>query len=126
MVVTHPDPMTLAEYKATLTRETPPEGLSVPLQSLWWAEKGEWARAHALVNDAEGRDEAQTRACPSSVDHSQVGQARLAWVHAHLHRVEGDLANARYWYGEAGRALPDGPLAAERGDIVKILLAGEG
>ena len=97
--------MTLAEFKSTLMQETPPEGLSVPLQSLWWAEKGEWARAHALVNEAEGRNE--------------------AWVHAHLHRVEGDLMNARYWYAEAGRTLSDRPLAAERDEIARTLLAGE-
>jgi hypothetical protein len=95
--------VTLAEFKSTLTQVTPPEGLSVPLQALWRAEKGDWARAHALVNEAEGRNE--------------------AWVHAHLHRVEGDLMNARYWYGQAGRALADGPLDAERDEIVKILLA---
>ena len=97
--------MTLAEFKSTLARDAPPEGLSVPLQSLWWAEKGEWARAHALVNEAGGRDQ--------------------AWVHAHLHRVEGDLYNARYWYGEAGRTLADCPLEAERDLIARALLAGE-
>jgi hypothetical protein len=108
--------MTLAEFKSSLAGAAPPEDLSPPLEALWWAEKGDWARAHALVNEAEGRDE---------IDHSQVGQARLAWVHAHLHRVEGDLMNARYWYGEAGRALAENSLEAERDEIARELLGGK-
>jgi hypothetical protein len=117
--------MTLAAFKRTLSNRVPPKGLSPPLQALWWAEKGDWNRAHALVNNADGRDEDQTRACPGSGDHSQVGQARLAWVHAHLHRVEGDLMNARYWYGKAGRALAENSLAAERDEIARELLGGK-
>ncbi len=108
--------MTLAAFKRTISNRVPPKGLSPPLQALWWAEKGDWNRAHALVNNADGRDE---------IDHSQVGQARLAWVHAHLHRVEGDLMNARYWYGEAGRALAENSLAAERDEIARALLGGK-
>ena len=97
--------MTPAAFKRSLANRVPPISIGPALQALWWAEKGDWARAHALVNDAEDGNE--------------------AWVHAHLHRVEGDLMNARYWYGEAGRALPDGPLAAEREQIARALLAGE-
>jgi hypothetical protein len=97
--------VTFAEFKSTLAQNAPPEGLSPPLEALWWAEKGDWARAHVLVNEAEGRDE--------------------AWIHAHLHRIEGDLMNARYWYGEAGRALAEGPLETERDEIARALLGGK-
>ena len=97
--------MTLAAFKRSLANRVPPISIGPALQALWWAEKGEWARAHALVNEAAGRNE--------------------AWVHAHLHRVEGDLMNARYWYGEAGRRLSDRPLEAERDEIAQALLAGE-
>jgi hypothetical protein len=105
--------MTPAAFKRTLSNRVPPKGLSPPLQALWWAANGDWNRAHALVNNAEGRNE---------IDHSQVGQARLAWVHAHLHRVEGDLMNARYWYAEAGRALAKNSFEAERDEIARALL----
>ena len=94
--------MTFAEFKSSLAQNAQPGGLSPPLEALWWAEKGDWNRAHALINEAEGQDE--------------------PWVHAHLHRVEGDLMNARYWYGEAGRALAKNSLEAERDQIIRALL----
>ena len=72
----------------------PPAGLSLAVQALWWAGKGEWDRAHACVQQNEGDP-----AC----DH----------VHAHLHRQEGDASNARYWYGRAGQPVPTVPLEQE-------------
>ena len=75
--------MNLAEFEATLEAENPPEGLSTPLNALWHAGKGEWDRAHAIVQDDEGAD--------------------AAWVHACLHREEGDLSNAGYWYRRAAK-----------------------
>jgi hypothetical protein len=48
--------------------------------------------------------------------------ADCAWVHAHLHRVEGDVSNARYWYGQAGKPAASGALDAERDAIIAALL----
>ncbi len=95
--------MTRAEFKSSLTNSAPPPGLSTTLHALWWAEKGDWQRAHKLVQDAESR--------------------AAAAVHAYLHRVEGDLGNARYWYGQAGRAAATGALAAEWSELVAAFLA---
>jgi hypothetical protein len=98
--------VTFEQFKATLAREGPPAELDAPLAALWWMAKGDWQRAHGFVDHAAGRNE--------------------AWVHAHLHRVEGDLANARYWYGEARREPATGSLAAEREQIARTLLANRG
>lgn len=80
-------------FRGSLSGEVPPDGLSVPLRALWWSGKGEWERAHELAQSVESADG--------------------AWVHAHLHRVEGDLANAGYWYRRAGREACTGSLEAE-------------
>ncbi len=77
--------MTASDFRATLRDENPPEGLSVPLKALWWDRKGDWARAHGLVDELETRD----------------GMA----VHAYLHRKEGAEGNAEYWYQRAGKGL---------------------
>jgi hypothetical protein len=74
--------MTLEQFKASLTQETPPP-LSPPLLGLWYDARGDWHTAHQTVqNDAS---------------------LESAWVHAYLHRKEGDLSNARYWYRRAGK-----------------------
>ena len=95
--------MTLAEFKRSMSKVKPPPGLAPALAALWWEAKGDWDRAHGLVMDEGGQD--------------------CAWVHAYLHRVEGDLANARYWYGQAGKTPPTGQLRAEWDGIVSALLA---
>jgi hypothetical protein len=95
--------MTLAEFKRSTSKSNPPAGLVPALTALWWEAKGDWERAHALVMDESSKD--------------------CAWVHAYLHRVEGDLGNARYWYGQAGKAPPTGRLAAEWDSITDALLA---
>jgi hypothetical protein len=96
------DPMTLDAFKRTTREGAPPERLSPALEALWWAKKGDWHRAHVLVQDDPGRE--------------------AAWVHAHLHRVEGDLGNAGYWYGKAGRAAASDSLEAEWEAIAAALL----
>jgi hypothetical protein len=95
--------MTFAEFKRSLTKTKPPAGLAPALQGLWWAAKDDWDKAHAIVMDEGGKD--------------------CAWVHAYLHRVEGDLGNARYWYKQAGQSPASGPLAAEWASMVRDLLA---
>jgi hypothetical protein len=97
--------MTLHDFKLTLSEATPPANMSVALQSLWQEGKGNWNAAHKLVQSCEG-------------------QATCDWVHAYLHRKEGDLSNAGYWYRRASKSMPDQSLAAEWEAITASLLAG--
>ncbi len=95
--------VTPAAFNLTVkTHSVPPRVLDAPLAALWWAKKGEWEKAHRLV-----QDEATSEA---------------AWVHAYLHRVEGDLGNAQYWYGKARRRTANGALDKEWADITATLL----
>ena len=94
--------MTLAEFERSLAGRSPPAGLGAPLAALWWAAKGDWEKAHTIVMKEETRE--------------------AAWVHAYLHRVEGDLPNARYWYGQAGRPPAAGALEREWNEIVAALM----
>ena len=96
--------MTLEAFEASLTQPEPPGGLSPALRALWHERKGDWDAAHRLAQAADDRDG--------------------AWVHAYLHRVEGDHANAAYWYRRAGRPVPDQPLRDEWAAIVRALLGG--
>lgn len=95
--------MTLAEFKYSLAKSKAPAGLAPALAGLWWAAKDNWDKAHGVVMDEGGKD--------------------CAWVHAYLHRLEGDIENARYWYREAGRPAPNGPPRAEWAAIAAELLA---
>jgi hypothetical protein len=77
-------------------------GLSGALLALWWDAKGDWNRAHEVAQEVEGRDG--------------------AWVHAYLHRKQGDLGNAGWWYGQAGRAVATGDTTLEWEGIVREML----
>ncbi len=77
--------MNLAEFQLSLKKSSPPSGLSLSLQALWFDAKGGWNEAHELAQKEGG----------SAGD----------WVHAYLHRKEGDVSNARYWYGRAGKPV---------------------
>ncbi len=94
--------MDLATFRATLSQNDPPPELNPPLRTLWWEAKGDWKRAHECAQ----------------ADNSADG----ASVHAYLHRVEGDFANARYWYNRAGRPPVEGPLADEWLSLAKGFL----
>ena len=94
--------MTPAEFQTSLTAKTAPHGLAPALAALWWARKGDWDKAHKIVMDENGR--------------------AAAWVHAYLHRVEGDAGNAAYWYGQAKRPVAKGAHAAEWKAIAAALL----
>jgi hypothetical protein len=98
--------VTLAEFKRSLSKRTPPAGLSPALKGLWWAGKDKWDEAHALVMDEGGKD--------------------CARVHAYLHRLEKDEDNARYWYRRAGAAVAGGSLKVEWATIARDLLAKSG
>ena len=97
--------MTLAEFKASVTKQAPPPDLAPPVQALWWAAKGDWDKAHTIVMKDESRE--------------------AAWVHAYLHRVEGDLPNAGYWYRTADRPVAAGAVEAEWGAIAAALLGNQ-
>ena len=94
--------MTPEAFRAALASDAPPD-LPAPLLALWHDAKGNWDAAHKLINDSSDPD--------------------AMWVHAYLHRKEGDLSNARYWYRRAGREPHQGPLEEERRDILVALLA---
>lgn len=96
--------MELNEFLATLQEPKPPKGLSVELQALWFAAAGNWQRAHELVQDHTTRD--------------------AAWVHAYLHREEGDSENAAYWYQRARKAVATVDLKKEWQNIAAELLSG--
>lgn len=96
--------MDLESFRHSLTDGAPPEGVEGALQALWYAGRADWDRAHEIVQSRNDRAN--------------------CWVHAHLHRVEGDLANAGYWYRRAGRDIARGDLQAEWDDIVRSLLRG--
>lgn len=93
--------MRLDEFRASLQSDTPPENLSVPVTALWWDAKGDWSRAHGLVDELE----------------TPEGMA----VHAYLHRKEGVEWNAEYWYKRAGRKFHRPTLDAEWEALVEAL-----
>ena len=95
--------MDLLAFKSSLAAAAPPSGLSMALQGLWWDAKGDWAKAHEAAQADEGRNG--------------------AWVHAYLHRKEGDERNAGHWYRRAGRSPAKGPLEEEWRAIATGLLA---
>jgi hypothetical protein len=92
------------DFRASLDAAAPPAGASPALAALWHEAKGDWHAAHSLAQDEDNADG--------------------AWVHAYLHRVEGDLANAGYWYRRAGKPASQQPLPDEWATIVRSLLAG--
>ena len=95
--------MRVEEFRASVSRAAPPEGVPVAVQALWWDAKGEWARAHGLVDELETTE----------------GMA----VHAYLHRKEGQDWNADYWYRRAGRKYHRAELDEEWEALVEGLVA---
>jgi hypothetical protein len=95
--------MTLAEFRASIQSDAPPAGLSAPVEALWWDAKGDWARAHGMVDELSTLE----------------GMA----VHAYLHRKEGAESNAEYWYSRAGRRFHRPTLEAEWETLVEGLLS---
>lgn len=97
--------MNVADFIASLDGAAPAPELRAPLAGLWWAGKGDWDRAHKIVQDESSRE--------------------AAWVHAYLHRVEGDLGNAGYWYRQAGQVAAKDSLEAEWQRIAATLLGSK-
>ena len=95
--------MDIKSFKASVENDAPPADISTGLQALWHDAKGDWDTAHTLsqkIPDPEG-----------------------AWVHAYLHRVEGDESNAGHWYSRAGKPHSQAELAQEWEEIASALLA---
>ena len=78
--------ITLDEFKKSFSEKEPPAELSPKEKALWFAGKGEWEKAHEIVQDLNDRFSSH--------------------IHAFLHRQEGDNSNARYWYNIAGEKMP--------------------
>ena len=94
--------MTLDEFRRTTSDDNPPADLSQPLLALWLDARGEWNAAHEVAQE--------------------IKDATGAWIHAYLHRKEGDLGNAGYWYHRAGKPECRAALPEEWAEIVSALL----
>jgi len=94
--------MSFPEFLRSLKQEDVPAGIGVPLQAMWQAARDKWDEAHRLVQDDSSAD--------------------AAWVHAYLHRREGDVGNADYWYARAEKKRPDASLEQEWEAISSELL----
>ena len=79
--------MTRAELIGSLKNASPPAGLDPLILSLWYDAKGDWHKAHEIVQDLTSK--------------------AAEWIHAYLHRKEGDFINAKYWYMRAEQNMPE-------------------
>jgi hypothetical protein len=95
--------MNAQEFRESTSGTAPPRDLAAPLEALWWDAKGEWARAHDLVDELE----------------TPEGMA----VHAYLHRKEGAASNAEYWYQRSATKFRRPTLEAEWVALVEGLLS---
>ena len=95
--------MDVVTFEESVQQPVPPAGLSPVLEALWHERRGDWQRAHRIAQDVAGPEG--------------------AWVHAYLHRREGDESNAAYWYDRAAKPIAHGTLDDEWHAIVEALLA---
>jgi hypothetical protein len=98
--------MTLEEFLKTIPEDAPPANLPETLTSLWWDKKGNWDRAHSIAQE--------------------IPTVQGSAVHAYLHREEGVIWNADYWYRRAGRQRPKIPLDEEWGQLAIEMLELQG
>ena len=94
--------MNFIEFLGTLENDHPDSELSPEIRARWWTKKGNWEIAHQIAQDA--------------------GTKQGDWIHAHLHRIEGDLSNASYWYSRAGKPNCQSSLPEEWESLVKHIL----
>jgi hypothetical protein len=93
---------TLEEFKSSLLLPNPPNNFSNYLKAMWYAKKEEWVKAHDIAQNIDDKNG--------------------SLIHAYLHRKEGDLWNAEYWYRKAGKLMPDFSLDREWDEIIEIFL----
>ena len=95
--------MTKADFINSVKQASPPAGLDPMIQALWYDAKGDWNKAHEIVQD--------------------ISSKAAEWIHAYLHRKEGDFINAKYWYMRAEQNMPeiDYDLEKEWNDILDSL-----
>ncbi len=94
--------MNFDRFNESLNQNNPPENSSDYLRALWYDAKDNWQKAHELIQDIEDKS--------------------AAWIHAYLHRKEGDIWNADYWYNRAGKKRPSVSLQEEWKDLVQAML----
>ncbi|MBK5271706.1 MAG: hypothetical protein JJE22_11910 [Bacteroidia bacterium] len=94
----------LEEFENSLSETEPPSPLSDHLLALWYDGKGNWKMSHEIIQDIEDAD--------------------AAWIHAYLHRKEGDIGNADYWYRRAGKKRPSVSLQEEWENITETFIHG--
>ena len=94
--------MTYNDFQQSIATQSPPDGLSETLVSLWWDKKGDWEKAHAIAQE--------------------IATVQGSAVHGYLHREEGVLWNADYWYSRAGRKRPRVSLEEEWRMLVEEML----
>ena len=94
--------MTFEQFQQSLSQPSPPSAISEHLKALWYDSKEDWEQSHNIIQD--------------------IGDTDAAWIHAYLHRKEGDIGNADYWYRRAGKKRPAITLEEEWKVIVMELL----
>ena len=94
--------MTFQEFYNSLSQSEPPASISLHLSALWYDGKGDWDKSHKIIQD--------------------LNDGSACWIHAYLHRKEGDIGNADYWYSRAGRIRPHLTLEEEWTSIVESLI----
>ena len=95
---------TIEAFRSSVSATAPPADVGPALQALWWVRRGDWDRAHQCVQEHEGEPDCD-------------------WVHAHLHRQEGDMSNASGWYRRAGKPVSDLSLEDEWSVLAGEMLA---
>jgi len=95
--------MKLQEFKSLVSKSAPPPGMNDSLTAMWYDLKGDWKKSHEITQE--------------------ISDITGAWIHAYLHRKEGDESNACYWYSRAGRIFPQVSLDDERDHIISELLS---
>lgn len=94
--------MNRTTWNTSLDNTMPPSNFTPLQQAIWYAVKGDWQKSHQIDQ--------------------RIAGPQAAWVHAYLHRLEGDEWNARFWYSQAGRPFPTVSLPEELNQIVDELV----
>jgi hypothetical protein len=94
--------MKFDEFKSAISSPAPPAEVSIYLKALWYDANNDWEQSHNIIQEYDTKT--------------------ASWIHAYLHRKEGDPGNASYWYQKAGRKMPGYELGKEWEEIVKQLL----